>query len=128
MDCVVEDCCGLRPAFTITVDYCGLRRRFVDIITVDYCGLLWITVDCVVEGLLWIASSIGSCRRFVWCLSCDTYACIMPLMRIASCVLPLTRALLQIHYSFTTILCLGSGQGGGCGRVMEFRDPVFASP
>ena len=57
MDCVVEDCCGLRPAFTITVDYCGLRRRFVDIITVDYCGLRRrrITVDSVVD---WIASSV----------------------------------------------------------------------
>ena len=76
------------PAFIITVDYCGLRRR----------GLLWIassiTVDCVVEDCC------GLRRRFVdldwtglfcgggplWCLSCDTYACIMLSMRIALCV------------------------------------------
>ena len=36
------------------------------------------------------------------------FHCIMLLMRIALCVLSLTRALLQIHYGFTTILCLGS--------------------
>ena len=52
------------------------------------------------------------------CLARDNYACIMLFMRIALCVLSLTRALLQIHYSFTTILCVGSGQGGGCGRVV----------
>ena len=78
---------------------------------------LWIAVDCVVEDCC------GLRRRFVdmdhWCLSCDTYACIMLFMRIALCVLPLTRALLQIHYDFTTTLCLGSGQGGGCGIVVK---------
>ena len=43
----------------------------------------------------------------------------MLFMRIALCVLSLTRALLQIHCGFTTILCLGSGQGGGCGIVVK---------
>ena len=47
----------------------------------------------------------------------------MPLMRIALCVLPVTRALLQIHCVFTTVLCLGSGQGGGCWFMVKVVYP-----
>ena len=61
------------------------------------------------------------------CLARDTYACIMLFMRIAWCVFSLARALLQIHYGFTTILCLGSGQGGGCTFVEYLQILAFAS-
>ena len=87
----------------------GLRRR----------GLLWIA-SSIRRG--WIASSIrrGLRRR-------DTYACVMLFMRIASCVFSLTRALLQIHCGFTTIFCLGSGQGGGCWFMTSVVYLTFAS-
>ena len=77
---------------------------------------------CQFLQLLWIASPI---RRYgldttyfvalclglspggpLLCLSRDIYACIILFMRIALCVLSLTRALLQIHYGFMTIMCL----------------------
>ena len=41
----------------------------------------------------------------------DTSDCITLFVCIASCVLSLTRALLQIHYGFTAIMRPGSGQG-----------------
>ena len=65
--------------------------------------------NTVIKRYQALSRAVGS--GLLPCLARDTYACIM----------------LQIHCGFTTILCLGSGQGGGCWFMTSSHLSTFAS-